>query len=385
MADISFIHNIDLNGNSLKNLSIDKLISDPTQPLPFQIWSNTTQNKIKYFDGTNVRTITTDADLAAHTMLASQITDFNNAVQSNTTVQSNVTRLGILETRIIKATWFEIITTTTGTITKPTNSTILLDQFDGATDAIVSLIDPVSSTPTFEKALDSVGNPVLVSSFDAVGNYSLSAVPTTTPFCIVYVYETQILNFDRTLSIGFELTMPSAVEIEALYESLPNTNKFTDLEKIAVSKIENNQRLILKPTLSQDLNTILGVTIDFTTIIENTIPGATVSLLGVVSLPIGTYKMWYKVNSGLLPDGTRKSIMVVMKKNSLIFIDEATSYGYSRKITEPFVTNSSPMLYLPQFVLTVPATFELVGLRVSSVGLSSSIPLESIWTIQKIN
>ncbi len=48
-----FYTNIDLNGNEIKDVLIDVLAADPGAPAAGQLWMNTTDNCMRYFDGTN--------------------------------------------------------------------------------------------------------------------------------------------------------------------------------------------------------------------------------------------------------------------------------------------------------------------------------------------
>ena len=50
---INFLDNLDLNGNQLLNGRIQNLSSDPTSASAGDIIYNTTQNKLKYYDGTS--------------------------------------------------------------------------------------------------------------------------------------------------------------------------------------------------------------------------------------------------------------------------------------------------------------------------------------------
>lgn len=56
---------IDLDGNELKNVVVDQLVSDPGSPVTGQFWYNTTSNVLKYYDGTAVRIIATQAWVTA--------------------------------------------------------------------------------------------------------------------------------------------------------------------------------------------------------------------------------------------------------------------------------------------------------------------------------
>ncbi len=51
MADIKYLSNIDLNGNKLKNPVIDTQTSDPSTPNVGQAYYNTSQDKLRIYDG----------------------------------------------------------------------------------------------------------------------------------------------------------------------------------------------------------------------------------------------------------------------------------------------------------------------------------------------
>ena len=51
------------NQNELQNWSQQKLSSDPT-PFEGQVWLNTTDNKLKYYDGTTIHTLADLGDVA---------------------------------------------------------------------------------------------------------------------------------------------------------------------------------------------------------------------------------------------------------------------------------------------------------------------------------
>lgn len=60
MAQKLFQVDINLDGNELKNVVVDKVASDPISPVAGQFWYNTTVNKLKYYDGTAVRIIASE-------------------------------------------------------------------------------------------------------------------------------------------------------------------------------------------------------------------------------------------------------------------------------------------------------------------------------------
>jgi len=114
-------------------------------------------------------------------------------------------RVSTLENNEYKITYFESVSAATGTITKPAQSTILLDQFFSGIDAYVSTI--VNGQPTGILPQTSGGTPVDVSSFDALGNYTLTGTPSAFPVAIIYI-----------------------LKIKSIYYSNLNINNILDLE-----------------------------------------------------------------------------------------------------------------------------------------------------------
>lgn len=114
-------------------------------------------------------------------------------------------RVSTLENNEYKITYFESVSAATGTITKPAQSTILLDQFFSGIDAYVSTI--VNGQPTGILPQTSGGSPVDVSSFDALGNYTLTGTPSAFPVAIIYI-----------------------LKIKSIYYSNLNINNILDLE-----------------------------------------------------------------------------------------------------------------------------------------------------------
>jgi len=102
-------------------------------------------------------------------------------------------RITILENNEYKVTYFESISAATGAVTEPTNSTILLDQFQGGVDAFVSTV--INGQPSGEMPVTSSGVTVDVSSFDALGNYTLSGTPSGYPVALIYIIKIKAIDW----------------------------------------------------------------------------------------------------------------------------------------------------------------------------------------------
>lgn len=94
-------------------------------------------------------------------------------------------RLETLEDNEYKITYFAAVSTATGTITKPANSTIILDQLGSGADAYVSTI--VNGQPTGILPQTAGGVLVDVSSFNTSGDYTLSGTPSAFDVAIIYI------------------------------------------------------------------------------------------------------------------------------------------------------------------------------------------------------
>ena len=51
MAEQSYLVDINLNGNQIKNVAVDVVTADPATPATGQIWFNSTDGTLKYYDG----------------------------------------------------------------------------------------------------------------------------------------------------------------------------------------------------------------------------------------------------------------------------------------------------------------------------------------------
>jgi hypothetical protein len=102
-----------------------------------------------------------------------------------------ITSLGDL---YVRSTRFALISAgTSGTVTLPSNSSVILDDFGGTVDAIITQVS--GSKPTLSHALTSLGA-VVSTTFDSSGNWVLSAAPAAYNVAIVYRVKQRLSDFD---------------------------------------------------------------------------------------------------------------------------------------------------------------------------------------------
>ncbi len=84
---------------------------------------------------------------------------------------------------------------TSGTVAIPSNSAIVLDDFGGTVDAVVTTIS--GGKPTRTNALTALGA-IISTTFDSSGNWVLSGTPSSYPVAIVYRVQQTLGNFSST-------------------------------------------------------------------------------------------------------------------------------------------------------------------------------------------
>tara|TARA_R110000822_G_scaffold67329_3_gene164033 strand:+ start:3582 stop:5033 length:1452 start_codon:yes stop_codon:yes gene_type:complete len=129
-------------------------------------------------------------------------------------------RVTNLENNEYKILYFETISSTTGTITKPTGATILLDQFYSGGDAIVETLS--NGQPTGQSPLTIGGTVVSVTSFDTSGNYVLSGTPSAYPVALVYIFKIKAIDLPN-------LNMTNIMQMDT-NSYVPYTGAITDLD-----------------------------------------------------------------------------------------------------------------------------------------------------------
>ena len=129
-------------------------------------------------------------------------------------------RVTNLENNEYKILYFETISSTTGTITKPTGATILLDQFYSGGDALVETLS--NGQPTGQSPLTIGGTVVSVTSFDTSGNYVLSGTPSAYPVALVYIFKIKAIDLPN-------LNMTNIMQMDA-NSYVPYTGAITNVD-----------------------------------------------------------------------------------------------------------------------------------------------------------
>jgi hypothetical protein len=111
----------------------------------------------------------------------------------------------------LKTEWTETVNLgTSGTLTKPTGSTILLDAWGNGVDALASVLAATGGLPTFETPVTS-GGVAITATLDTGGNWTLSGTPTENS-CIIYAYSVPITLYDESKSLTVAQVLDSGPE-----------------------------------------------------------------------------------------------------------------------------------------------------------------------------
>ena len=139
-------------------------------------------------------------------------------------------RITNLENNEFKILYYETINTSTGTITKPTNTTIILNDFPQGYDAVVETI--VNGEPTGQIAKTSGGTPITVTSFDTSGNYTLSGTPASFPVALLYILRVKALYMSN-------LTFDNIIEAQNFSVGNASDVVFTPNGDIAATDVQS--------------------------------------------------------------------------------------------------------------------------------------------------
>jgi hypothetical protein len=127
-------------------------------------------------------------------------------------------RVTVLENNEKRVTYFYPIPSgTSGTVSLPTGATIQLDELYEAEDAYLTTI--VNTRPGHDSPETAGGVIVDVSSFDALGNYTLDGTPSAYPVALIYQFLISELDYS-TLDKTYE------IDVEEMFISEPMSNIF---------------------------------------------------------------------------------------------------------------------------------------------------------------
>lgn len=112
---------------------------------------------------------------------------------SSDKISNTITALG---DTYVRSTRFETISSgTAGSVTIPPEQQVVLDDFGGTIDAIVTTIS--SGRPTTFPAQDISGT-IIAATFDAGGNWTFTSTPSSYPVAILYRVRQKLSTFDDT-------------------------------------------------------------------------------------------------------------------------------------------------------------------------------------------
>jgi len=163
--------------------------------------------------------------------LASAINNDPNFASNLSTQLSGITTdITNIKNYEFKILYYASINTGTGTITKPTNTDIILNDFPQGYDAVVETI--VNGEPTGEIAKTAGGVPITVTSFDISGNYTISGTPSAFPIALLYVLKVKSQYMSN-------LTFDNIIESQNLSAAAASNITFTPNGDISSTDVQS--------------------------------------------------------------------------------------------------------------------------------------------------
>jgi hypothetical protein len=182
-------------------------------------------------------------------------------VQDGTTYKINV---GNLKGKFyVRATWFEAISTTSGTISVVSNGEFVEDNWREGIDILTTELGS-DGYPTIEIPEDSQGNPItaiLVNNSISSFSYQLSGQPVSGSIGLIYCYRTYNTTFDESKTLE-EITIEH--ELNELHNDIKGLQGGTLSEYYHVTQDQNNWiGQDLRTTASPQFESILSTTATF--------------------------------------------------------------------------------------------------------------------------
>lgn len=140
-----------------------------------------------------------------------------------------------------------------------------------------------------------------------------------------------------------------------------------------------NDSIILTATTAQDLNATVGLRVNFSTVLKNTIAGSSVGVSGLVNLPAGNYKVSCKIFIRRF-SGNVKNIKCVIRqggvsleRTAFLVAPGANAYPYASNVCIPIEIN-----------LLTASNVDVLGFRVGSFGNTLTEINNCVFIIEKI-
>jgi hypothetical protein len=147
----------------------------------------------------------------------------------------------------VRATWFaEISSGTSGTITPPMGSTIILDAWAGGIDVLVSEMSGASGLPTYSTAVTSTSVAV-TGTLDVDGNWTLSGTPSSYPVALIYVYRSLLTDLDDSKSLS-TVDVEEGKTIRGQYNTVPQLTASATPATVDLDYSAGNQFVIDRVT-----------------------------------------------------------------------------------------------------------------------------------------
>lgn len=305
-------------------------------------------------------------------------------------------RVTYLENNEYKILYFQTISATTGTITKPTNSTILLDQFYKGGDAIVETL--VNGQPSGQSPLTAGGAVVSVSSFDTSGNFTLSGTPTSFDVALVYILKIKAEDYQnltianimamedlnpitQTITNGDTTHAPSsdavydALELKTsvggMYAAASGTDTYTATLSPAPTAYTTGMQVRIK---IPNANTITNPTLNLNSLGAKTIKGTNGNALPIrFFYPNGDYLLVYDgtdfiVNAGMMD---RRGADYYLKTGSTTFdLRYSTNATAFTPTTQAF---GKDIMHAMPFICGQTMTFDRIGIEITAAGTAASV------------
>jgi len=306
---------------------------------------------------------------------------------SNAALNPYLSSITNLENNEFKYLYWEAVSSSSGTITIPTGATVLLGEIQGL-DALVETIQ--SGRPTGNSPVTSGGSPVIVSSFDAAGNYTLSGTPSAYPVAVLFV----LLVKGKDIS---NLTLSQVIADEQIGVMIGASGSSDGkLGSVPKPVLGEQNKVLTGSSIWKTIQEVMGYipvsihTADHTTF---TAPLDTSENIFFVSkpiapMPIGSFMQiltqWYNAASS-----GSKTVRVYLSPNptlsGAVLCGFVTYSGISVTFFSRTIRIKSSTQVLPATIPTISSANDTNNNPINRVNINTTTVLYLILTVQKTN